>query len=167
MKINVSALKKQLGSSIAFNFVAFPDMLALSQDTSWVTGDIRVEGEVVNNGENFGVKGRIRLRVVLQCSRCLKDFFQELDIMFDESYSEKLNNNYEVGENYLVGDELELTQLLQANIYFAEPLKPLCSEQCQGICSECGANLNETLCGCNRENLDPRFAALKKLLNND
>lgn len=167
MKINVSTLKKQLGSSISFNFVASPEMLALSQDAAWVTGDIRVEGEVVNNGQNFEVKGIIKLGAVLQCSRCLNAFSQELDIIFDEYYSDKLNDGYQAEENYLEGDDLELTQLIQANIYFAEPLKPLCSEECRGICPECGTNLNEALCECNRETLDPRLAALKKLLNND
>ncbi len=42
------------------------------------------------------------------------------------------------------------------------PMKPLCSDECKGICPSCGANLNAAGCGCRIERVDDRMAALKK-----
>ena len=42
---------------------------------------------------------------------------------------------------------------------------PLCKPDCAGLCSNCGANLNEGPCNCDKEDVDPRFAALRSLKN--
>ena len=45
----------------------------------------------------------------------------------------------------------------------AVPMKNLCSEDCKGLCPKCGKNLNEGLCNCNEENIDPRWETIQKL----
>ena len=44
------------------------------------------------------------------------------------------------------------------------PMKPVCREDCPGLCLVCGANLEESPCGCRAEEADPRFLSLKRLL---
>lgn len=44
------------------------------------------------------------------------------------------------------------------------PMKPVCREDCPGLCLVCGANLDESPCGCRAEEADPRFLSLKRLL---
>jgi uncharacterized protein len=43
------------------------------------------------------------------------------------------------------------------------PLNPVCDEDCKGLCSHCGQDLNTGVCGCVEENVDPRWAALSAL----
>jgi uncharacterized protein len=46
------------------------------------------------------------------------------------------------------------------------PLKVLCKEDCKGICSQCGANLNHETCSCkHEERLDPRMAAISDIFS--
>jgi uncharacterized protein len=52
---------------------------------------------------------------------------------------------------------------MQEQFYLSLPMKPLCSEDCQGLCPVCGTNLNRDTCDCRRDWDDPRFAALKNL----
>jgi uncharacterized protein len=59
------------------------------------------------------------------------------------------------------GDEIDLLPEIGEQVALAVPLKPLCSEQCKGLCPLCGADLNTAECGCSREPVNLKFAALK------
>jgi len=56
--------------------------------------------------------------------------------------------------------------LMREQFYLALPMKPLCVEDCHGLCVQCGTNLNRGSCSCERDWVDPRLAALAKLKNN-
>jgi uncharacterized protein len=55
---------------------------------------------------------------------------------------------------------------MREQFYLALPMKPLCRDDCRGLCGVCGTNLNHVMCGCKREWDDPRFAVLKALKDN-
>ena len=75
-------------------------------------------------------------------------------------------NNEENDELILVeNDRLDLKELVLSDLLLNLPMKHLCREDCKGLCPKCGANLNEGECGCNRKPVDPRFAALRDLLD--
>ena len=59
---------------------------------------------------------------------------------------------------------LDLVELMREQFVLALPMKPLCAEDCRGLCPECGTNLNKGQCGCTPRWEDPRLAALKSLL---
>jgi uncharacterized protein len=52
---------------------------------------------------------------------------------------------------------------MREQMYLALPMKPLCRDDCRGLCPTCGANLNLAACGCKNEWEDPRLAVLRKL----
>ena len=54
--------------------------------------------------------------------------------------------------------------LLREQFYLALPMKPLCREECQGLCPQCGVNRNVEACQCSTRWDDPRLAALKALI---
>jgi uncharacterized protein len=60
-------------------------------------------------------------------------------------------------------DEIDLGQLMREQFYLALPMKPLCREDCKGLCAQCGTNLNTGTCDCSPVWEDPRLAALKNL----
>jgi uncharacterized protein len=64
-------------------------------------------------------------------------------------------------------DEIDLGQLMREQFYLSLPMKPLCLDDCQGLCPQCGTNLNRGTCGCQRTWEDPRFAPLRALKEND
>jgi DUF177 domain-containing protein len=70
----------------------------------------------------------------------------------------------EVNEEAYKGKVIDLDPMLREQIVLALPSYPVCQESCKGLCSVCGANLNERDCGCDRHVPDPRWAGLAKKL---
>lgn len=133
------------------------------------------EAEIWNTGDSLLVKADLAGETLVQCSRCLTPFSLPLDVSFQEEFVEgeepaEGEETDEEGDDdrtitYYTGDEIDLTEALQQNVLLELPMKPLCSEDCLGICPTCGVNRNETSCTCQEStNVDPRLAALKDLL---
>ena len=107
------------------------------------------------------------------CDRCAGDVKQDLKIHFQNIYL--FGKNQDDVENpdvyYLSADndKIELTSDVIEYARLAIPLKVLCSDDCKGLCSDCGVNLNDKSCDCDSSESDPRWAPLSKLkdkLNN-
>jgi uncharacterized protein len=66
-------------------------------------------------------------------------------------------------------DQIDLSAVLSEQVVIDVPMKPVCSEECKGLCPNCGADLNEGECNCKEDKTDPRLAPLaeikKKLIN--
>ena len=108
----------------------------------------------------------------LVCSRCLETYGLPLTVTFDVMYLPQRDNvgegEIEVGEEdlgtaYYRDETIDLGGLMREQFYLALPMKPLCSETCRGLCPACGANLNESACGCTPRWVDPRLGALRAL----
>jgi len=124
--------------------------------------------------ETFGVSGRASTRLELSCGRCLERFQMPVDVAFELRYVPDRENTGE-GEREVVQEDLEtayyregkldVIELLREQFQLALPMKPLCSDDCRGLCPECGTNLNRAACGCEPRWEDPRLAPLKGLLD--
>jgi uncharacterized protein len=61
------------------------------------------------------------------------------------------------------GEEIDLTPFIREQMLLALPTRPLCSDDCRGLCPRCGANRNERDCGCREDMFDPRLSVLRSL----
>ncbi len=171
MKINMAQVKKEPGSAQSFSFKTSAEELGLDKERGFLLERVLVEGLVLNKGMSFEVTGEINTKLKQICSRCLEDMITLLKVSFSEEYQEV--DGKESGQvsdleiNCFSGDEIDITDLVRETLLLAEPIKPVCSETCRGLCHECGANLNITTCGCNPVTFDPRLAVLEKLLSKD
>ncbi len=132
--------------------------------------DLRLESVV----EGVLVSGTVTATVVGECVRCLDPVSRGLVVDLQELYTypgrepESLRNTGEdLDEDpgalpVLAGDLLDLEPVLRDSVVLALPLKPLCREDCPGLCPECGARL-EADPGHGHEQIDPRWAALRDL----
>ena len=68
--------------------------------------------------------------------------------------------------NFIDGYYLDVDKMLYNEILVGWPTKVLCSEDCKGICSVCGQNLNEGICDCEDTGLDPRMSVVRDLFKN-
>ncbi|SMC67277.1 uncharacterized protein SAMN04488500_106282 [Sporomusa malonica] len=170
MKINITHLRKELGSNQPFSFEASARELGLDNQAIWADS-MMVEGCVINKGMIYEIAGKIHATMNQSCSRCLEDMVTILTVPFSEEYREadfEKSSEALVQElNYFSGDEIDITDLIRENILLAEPINPVCSENCRGLCPQCGVNLNINTCGCNSTKTDPRLAVLEKLLSKD
>ena len=114
------------------------------------------------------VTGSGRVSFSLPCDRCLKtveetvflDFERELygpDISIDEDTREE--------QYYLEGYQLDVALVIKEALLMYWPTKILCKDDCKGICSHCGTNLNEGSCQCENESLDPRMAVIRDIFS--
>ncbi|MDX9710388.1 MAG: DUF177 domain-containing protein [Trichloromonas sp.] len=139
-------------------------------------GPLRVTLRIQPAGDLFELSGRIETRVETPCSRCLKPTLVSLDISFDLAYVRELPeiegeededgreiSAEEMGLVLLEGDEIDLRQAVQEQMVLAIPFRPLCTAGCRGLCSQCGADLNEEKCRCAPADFSLKFAALKDL----
>lgn len=120
--------------------------------------------------------GHVSTVVELQCSRCVERFTLPVDASFDLFYLPHSENTGE-GEVEIEEDDLEtafyrddvidLGQLIREQFYLVLPMKPLCRDDCRGLCPQCGANLNQGSCGCVSTWTDPRLEALRSLVRDD
>jgi len=122
------------------------------------------------------VKGKVSTLVRLPCGRCLKEYETPLESRFDLTYVRRLPgfeedaqpdevevSAAEMGLIYFEGEVINLQDGIQEQVILALPVRALCSENCKGLCADCGSDLNAGDCGCSRQPLDDRFAVLKNL----
>jgi uncharacterized protein len=117
--------------------------------------------------EGIYIRGELTSTVVQECIRCLEEAILPIDIRLDELFYYP-TWSAPPGE-LVIGDNgfIDLAPLIRELSLLEIPTKPLCRADCQGLCQECGANLNEGDCGCVVEAIDPRLAPLQQLLNDE
>jgi uncharacterized protein len=132
---------------------------------------VQVMLSVFRYGKKVLVEGSLKASVSLTCSRCLKSFICPVDGNFRDECnpSEELQKagEQELAEqdldiSYYSNDEIDISELIKEQVLLAVPMKAVCSEECRGICSYCGRDLNDGACGCKVEEIDPRLAPLRK-----
>lgn len=99
------------------------------------------------------------------CDRCATNCSER--ILVDKEYILSLELENEDNDNILLvtEGELNLAELCRTDVLLQIPMKHLCKPDCKGLCSQCGVNLNEKSCSCNKKQIDPRLAALAELLD--
>jgi uncharacterized protein len=142
-----------------------------------VVAPVALEAKVHKDKTRFRLVGSLTATLQLACSRCVEAFDLPVAASFDVRYlpqSENTGDEREVEEDDLSDafyrdEQIDLGQLIEEQFYLALPMKPLCRDDCKGLCASCGANLNEETCGCQVQWEDPRLAGLKTLVtrNND
>ena len=100
-----------------------------------------------------------------ECSRCLTDIQQPLQVDFTELYAFNPDQQTESGLMVPETGKIDLAPLIRDEFLLAIPLNSLCKPDCKGLCPVCGENLNEKDCGHSQLPIDPRLEELKKLLD--
>lgn len=134
-----------------------------------------VKGTIVPRGSRLLLDAGTESVIHLECSRCLMEFDLELstgfDLVFHREDRSRLPEGTDEEDFILLNDSIEsrydILPRVRESILLELPIRFLCREDCKGLCSNCGANLNESDCGCPAKEPDPRWKDLKKLLRND
>jgi uncharacterized protein len=168
MEINVSQqLKAPIGNLREYEIDDVSDILGNGLKTE-------IKGRVKLTRTNRGIlaQGTFKTGVPLDCSRCLKPFESPLTISIEEEFFPAIDVNsgtpLEIPDDpasFMIDEHhiLDLREAIRQNALLAIPMKPLCREDCAGICPQCGKDLNEGSCDCNKEVIDPRWAKLIQL----
>jgi len=168
MQINVS---QQLRSSIgSIRDYEVNEIIDVTDDgnSSLVQGKV----SLMRTDRGILVKGVLDTEVELTCSRCLSLFHCPLALALEEEYFPTTDvvsgaplplpeefGSFTIDERH----ELNLTEAIRQCALLAIPMKPLCREDCAGLCPHCGHNLNRGACNCLPLEADPRWSGLNRL----
>lgn len=141
--------------------------------------NVHGEAKATRLSDGLLVQGDVEATVQLQCSRCLDTFSMPVEASLEEQFQptvdvltgyaiqradfEENDAAFPIDSNHM----MDLTEPVRQALLVALPMKPLCREDCKGICAECGANLNEWNCGHTQQKADDRWSGLRELRLDD
>jgi uncharacterized protein len=117
------------------------------------------------------INAEISVAIELECARCLKPVPMILEGNLENQYSPMPKFPAEliddIGIGYYSGEYIELSEDFRESLLLELPFRVLCSEDCRGLCPNCGQDLNEENCNCKLESVEvanSKFALLAKIL---
>jgi uncharacterized protein len=126
-----------------------------------VKGSAVASGIITNHSGLVILEGEIKPDLTVTCARCGKelDYFEPIRLY--AKITDKLANEDE-DEFILMEDfAIDPEDIVRTALILELPTKYLCKEDCKGLCSKCGSDLNKGECGCNTKERDPRWDVLK------
>ena len=136
-----------------------------------VAGPVRM----LRTHQGLLVHADLDIQKILNCSRCLTEFGWYSTLHIEEEFFPTIDLHAGRRQTSSLGDEdtsyidtnqvLDLTEIMRQYSIAELPMKPLCQRDCSGLCLQCGANLNQSVCDCDADQRDPRWGALAELLN--
>lgn len=175
MIFSIAGIHKTTGAKIPLDGLL--DQVALGDRLDFVSlnGALQLHGNArcIRDGV-IEVEGEIRGLLRLSCDRCTLDVDVPLLIPISERFVRDLDAEQcddDVEEYFYSNDKLNLLTMIQDNILLHLPTRVLCSDDCRGLCSVCGADRNKTHCSCQKSeeedwNKSP-LAVLSALLCDD
>ncbi len=168
MQINVAQqLRSAIGEAKEHEVNVVMDVTG-EDNTSLVQGKVNL----IRTDRGILVKGVLDTSVALTCSRCLSLFDCPLSLKIEEEYFPTVDvvsgvplslpdepGLFTIDKNH----ELDLTEAVQQYALLAIPMKPLCRQDCAGLCPVCGQNLNLGECQCLPPEADPRWSKLRQI----
>ena len=165
MLLGLSGIIDRPGESVPFSCSV--DLSDLLYGTCYpVSEPVVAEGTVRNTAGVLVMTGTVKTCIHGVCDRCAADFDRDVELPIDVVLVQELANEENEDEWVfpLEGDSADLEDIVRTVFVLNVDSKLLCKPDCKGLCCKCGKNLNDGPCGCQKE-LDPRFAALRQLLD--
>lgn len=134
--------------------------------------------DFTNAGRLIIVRGKLEAVVELECGRCLEQFTLPVKMTVEEQFPiidsqvpvpehEAEIEEEEIDESIFLDNIFDLSEYIRQAILVEVPIRPLCGENCKGLCPTCGRNLNEGPCDCPVEAEDSPFTVLKVILEGE
>jgi DUF177 domain-containing protein len=164
LRLNVGFLLKEgPGYAREFNFTHHDPLRVEDVAIVELVGALRL----TRTRQGIVLQGTLHTQSIIECVRCLDPFNLPFSIEISELFAypppipANPYNPYIVDE----GGVIDLSPIIREEGILAIPIQALCRPDCQGLCPECGQNLNKSNCGhSHNTGGDPRLAALRALL---
>ena len=145
------------------------DTVGMLPDNVVFRGPLTAEGVVTDNAGYTRLSLDVRGEYTFECDRCLTESVGVLEYEFDRTVVREgvlENLTEDEADDYIVAHDgfIDIDDILVEETVVSLPAKLICSDDCLGLCSRCGRNLNHGKCDCPEKELDPRLAPLAALL---
>jgi uncharacterized protein len=170
--INISRLGRRPGSMMAVSeTVPSPARIGLDLVAIEKGAPLALELRVESVSEGVLVTGTVSAPTTGECARCLTPVTGDVELdltelfAYPDSATDETTEPDEVGR--VVGDTVNLEQPIIDAVGLALPFAPLCGPDCAGLCPDCGVALATAEPGHHHERLDPRWAKLAGMFDED
>lgn len=162
LRVDLGRLDRE-GSVAVDARVASDDELWKDTDLDWA-GDVevRLRASFAGTGEVVA-RGTVGGTLLQECRRCLEPVETEFDEELTMVFVADADDDSGAYTFEPIGDELDLSDAVREEVILAVNPFVVCKLECRGLCPQCGQNLNEGTCDCTMDEVDPRWAALRKL----
>ncbi|GAB6988863.1 YceD family protein [Paenibacillus pini] len=114
--------------------------------------------------DTVDVQGKLSVQLDMVCARCLTVVHEHLHIPFHEQLKQgKQPEEFREEDDtiYVDNEIVDLVPLVEESFLLHLPQTVLCKSTCKGLCPNCGVDLNEGTCNCDKQRVDPRLEALQ------
>ncbi len=121
----------------------------------------------------YDADGTVTFTADLECSRCAEPYPFANPSAFHVRFRPRPEASTDEEVEIATEDELDvefysepvipLRELALEQVQLSIPMKPLCDENCLGLCPTCGVNRTREQCSCSEPVADERWGALKDL----
>ena len=162
LRLNVGfLLNKNVGYSRNFEFEVPHTLVDGDLEVKNLTGTLHA----TRTGQGVYMHGTLNADTPIECVRCLDEFTQVLSAKIDELFVYPPQKDVEPELTISEDAILDLNPIMRELFILDTPIQPVCRADCKGLCPVCGENRNEQECEHPEENIDPRMAVLKSLLD--
>lgn len=126
---------------------------------------LRLTGKITNNTKNLELSAEVCGEMQVHCARCAEPFITSVSFPVEEVLLRE-GGDISPDSDVVVfsGYEVDITDIVADNFFLNVSGRYLCKEDCKGLCSVCGCNLNEAECDCDKTVIDPRWSKLAELI---
>ena len=165
--VDIGSIRDDKGLSLEAHLECKGEVIGVPRDDVEFSGPVKVDAEVTHTGDEVMiVRAKVSTTLSSPCSRCLAPTEQRLSVNLVEEYRPEMDVDEDTQTDDIrvySGDAIDLTDAVRDAVIMATPIRMLCKEDCAGLCSMCGTNLNTSSCDCSPP-ADPRLESLAKLL---
>ena len=143
--------------------IAFPAPEALDNSVASIPvgGQIEITGRLESVHEGILVTANVQSEAISECSRCLDPLKLDVDVEFQELFAYSLTDE----DDLVISDEqIDLEQVVRDAVVLSLPFQPICSNDCEGLCVDCGMKMADDPQHVHEAPVDPRWNALKNLM---
>nr|WP_290668275.1 DUF177 domain-containing protein [Ardenticatena sp.] len=152
------------------------EMLGVQEEGLVAVEPVQGHVKFTRTHDGILVQGGLDSVFEVQCVRCLEMFHMPLHIDIEEIFHPRVDlrtgalipvDPDEMDTLISEKNLLDLTEVVRQLFLLAMPHMPVCTTSCRGLCPHCGQNLNQGQCTCHDDEIDPRWAMLRSLLDHD
>ena len=154
MKLDITPGIQRKGVSMPFTLEENWGEDRWGGDTISYVRPVRLSGSYMVTGDTVVLNGTAEASVESRCARCLAPTVTEVQAEVSEAFlrddgTESLSPDED--QYTYQGHVLDVTDAVRVSVLLEVPTRVLCREDCKGLCSQCGANLNVTMCSCQKD----------------
>lgn len=179
MKLFIGEVKKATGRTVREQYFEAMKPMTVKGEQIQFPQPVRLSITLMNGGSEILAEGMLQALAMISCSRCLEPYvcevegevcleFRNAELLSRPShYEAEAQEDTDIRYYYEDDNYIDITREIREILLLNLPMKPLCREDCRGLCSFCGEDLNRSQCRCPGKTEDPRLSALKNWSQNE